>query len=291
MRAFVKVVEAGSFARAADLLELNGAVVTRLVADLEQHLGSRLLNRTTRSLSLTEQGGIYLESCRRILNDVDDADAQVRESSGVIKGHLRLIAASTVGLDLLAPRLIDYRRIHPRVTIELDLADRPLDMVERGYDLAVTPRFFDVPGHLVARTLFESPIILCASPEYLRESGMPLTPADLSRHSCLNFSHETVTRFWQLQSPAGTVPTSVNTVLLSNSPDVLLIAARSGLGICITGESLISSDLECSRLVRVLPDYDLGRLEIVLVYPSRKFVSAKVRSMIDFLSVAQGRDA
>jgi DNA-binding transcriptional LysR family regulator len=252
-----------------------------------------LLNRTTRSLSLTEPGSIYLESCRRILNEVDEADAQVRESSGTIQGHLRLVAASTVGLDLLAPRLIDYRRIHPRVTIELDLADHPLDMVERGYDLGVTPRLFDVPATMVARTLFEPPIILCASPDYLRESGMPSTPDDLSRHSCLNFSHETVSRAWQLQGPKGTVATSVNTVLQSNSPDVLLIAARSGLGICITGETLIANDLKCNRLVRVLPDYDLGRLEIILVYPSRKFVSAKVRSMIDFLlglSVGVSRD-
>lgn len=284
MRAFAKVVEVGSFARAADLLELNGAVVTRLVADLEHHLGSRLLNRTTRSLSLTEQGRDYYESCRRILEEVVEAEALVRESSGLIKGHLRLLASTTVGLDLLAPRLVDYRRLHPQVSIELDLTEHTLDMVESGYDLAIAPSLVTPPGHLIVRPLFATPIILCAAPEYLRQYGTPQTPADLGAHACLNFNHETVSGTWLLQGKDGTIPAAVNTVLLSNNIDVLRVAARSGMGICITGQTLIADDLNAGRLIRVLPDYHLGQTEIFLAYPSRKFVPAKVRSMIEFLS-------
>lgn len=284
MRAFATVVEAGSFARAAELLELNGAVVTRLMADLEHHLGSRLLNRTTRSLSLTEQGRGYYENCRRILDEVEEAEVLVRESSGIIKGHLRLLAGATVGLELLAPRLVDFRRLHPQVSIELDLTERSLDMVEAGYDLAVAPRLATTPGHLIARPLFATPIILCAAPGYLSQHGAPQTPADLAGHDCLNFNHENVSGTWLLQGKDGTTPAAVNTVLLSNNIDVLRVAARSGMGICITGQKLIEDDLSSGRLARVLPAYHLGQLEIHLAYPSRKFVPAKVRSMIEFLS-------
>lgn len=284
MRAFSKVVEAGSFARAAALMDRDTASVTRLVADLERHLGARLLNRTTRSLSLTEAGTGYLLRCRRILEDVDDAEALARENTGQVRGRLRMLAGTTLGLEILAPRLAGFRERHPDVIVELDLTDRPVDLVGEGYDLAVGPRLAEIPGHLVARRLFDTPVILAAAPGYLAARGIPRTPADLARHACLNFRHEALREHWTLHGAGGDLTVPIATVLLSNNADVLRVAARSGMGICVTGERVVEQDLRAGTLVRVLPDYAVGTLEIHIAYPGRRFLPAKVRAMIDFLS-------
>jgi len=285
MRVFAKVVEQGSFAGAGKLLDISNAVVTRHVADLEEHLGTRLLNRTTRRLSLTETGHAYLERVLQILQEIDDAEAIASAHSKKPSGTLRIYSHLGFGQTQLAQLLPAYASQYPDVILDVTLSDRTLDLVEDGFDVGI---FIDIQKYdsgMIARQLGVSKALLCASPEYVRRHGEPRELADVSRHACLNFSYEQLRHHWPVKGPDGqTIHIPVNGKVVSNSGELLRHCALAGMGIMIRPSFALGDDLAAGKLVRLLPEHELGCLSVVMVYPSRRLLSAKVRSFVDYMA-------
>ena len=289
MRTFVHVVDEGSFAAASRRLSLNQAVVTRLIADLESHLGARLLNRTTRSLSVTEAGETYLTRCRQILSEIDSAEEMVGAGTSNIGGKVRIAVPVVFGLEMMAPRLRKMRERYPDIKLDIELFDRPVDPIAEGFDLAILPSVYGISNSVVARPLADKPIVLCASREYLAAAGEPRVPNDLARHACIGVC-QMGNDHWKLADADGrpiTVP--VNIMLRSNNFALMRTAVRDGLGIGMLIEYTVEDDLASGKLRRVLPEWDVGAVHLNLVYPSREYLPRRVRAVIDF--VIEERDS
>ena len=285
MRVFAKVVEQGSFAGAGKALDISNAVVTRHVADLEEHLGTRLLNRTTRRLSLTEIGHAYLERVLQILQEIEDAEAIASSQSKKPGGTLRLYSHLGFGQAQLSHLLPAYAAGFPDVTLDVTLSDRTVDLVEDRYDAGIFIDFQKFDTGMIARQLAVSEAILCASPKYIKEHGTPRSVQDISKHACLNFSYEQLRHHWPVKGLDGeTVNIPVSSKVISNNGDLLRQCALAGMGIMIRPSFALGDDLAAGRLVRLLPDHELGQLTVVLVYPSRRLLSAKVRNFVDFMA-------
>lgn len=285
MRVFAKVVEQGSFARAAQMLDLSNAVVTRHVADLEEHLGTRLLNRTTRRLSLTETGHAYLERVLQILQEIEDAEAIASSHSKKPAGTLRIYSQLGFGQLHLAQLLHEYAKLYPDVALDATLSDRSVDLVEDGFDVGIFIDFQKIDASMIARQLGVTEIMLCASPDYVKRHGAPFELEDISRHACLNFSIEQIRHHWPIKGSDGNmlnIPISCKVV--SNNGDLLRQCALAGMGIVLRPSFALRDDLAAGRLVRLLPQHHLGQLSVVMVYPSRRLLSAKVRSFVDFMT-------
>lgn len=289
IRAFVKVAEAGSFARAADLLDLSVPRVSRLIGELEGHLGIRLLQRTTRKMSLTESGRLYLERCRPILHDLDDIQTQVAADALSVSGRLRLVAPVQFAIQKLGPVLAAYREAHPKVTIDLVLADRAVDLVQEGYDLAIQAARHVTGLSLISRHLTTTDFYTCAAPAYLAAHGSPEHPRDLAQHPYLAFRTEHGSDEIVYED-AGGEPVSVrlHPVFTTNNIGMVRTAALAGMGIATLSAYLADDDIQAGRLVRVLPQYRLADREFRLVYSSRKFLSLKVKAFIDLALVHFG---
>ncbi|RJG03614.1 LysR family transcriptional regulator [Noviherbaspirillum sedimenti] len=284
MRAFARVVEHGGFARAARSLNVSDTVVTRLVADLETHLGTRLLNRTTRKLSLTETGQVYLERVSQILLDIEDADAAASLMSKTPAGTLRIFSSVGIGKSQLSALLPRFAAVNPEIVLDTTFADRPADLVEEGFDVGVligTVQQFDAT--MIARQLCITQTFLVASPGYVKKYGAPKRPDDLTRHQCLTYPFESVRHRWTLHNARGSVDVPITGRVITNSVDLLRECALADMGIFILPSFAVRDGLSSGRLVRVLPDYHLERLPIMLVYPSRRLLSAKVRAFVDFM--------
>ncbi|MBC7414285.1 MAG: LysR family transcriptional regulator [Herminiimonas sp.] len=284
MRVFAKVVEQGGFARAGAALSMSNAVVTRHVAELESHLGTRLLNRTTRKVSLTETGQAYLERLQPILRAVEDADAIASSASQRASGTLRLYAHQSFGQQQLASLLPAYSMAHPDVTLEAFLSERTVDLVEEGFDVGIFSGLQKFDASLIARKLCSSEIMLCASPAYLEQRGVPAIPEDVAQHDCLNFDFDQLRSHWTIEGPDGLMSVPIHSKLVSNNGTLLRECTLAGMGISINASYAVRDDLTSGRLVRLLPGYPMGQLSIALVYPSRRLLSAKVRSFIDFMA-------
>ena len=284
MRVFAKVVEQGSFVRAAELLDISNAVATRFIADLEAHLGTRLLNRSTRRLSLTEAGQAYLERVHMILAEVDDAEALVSMETKRPAGTLAIYSNAGFGQSQLGEMLAAYAGIYPDVGLDVYLSDRSIDLVEEGIDIGFFSSMQKFDASMIVRQLGVAKVILCASPAYLERAGAPAQPEDLSRHSCLNFSHEYLRHHWHVNTEAGVMDVPIVSKVVSNSGVLLRDLALAGMGIVLRPSYSLGDDLRCGKLVQVLPGFDMGRVVISTVYPSRRLLSAKVRSFADFIS-------
>lgn len=284
MRVFAKVVEQGSFARAAAALGMSATVVTRNVADLEAHLGTRLLNRTTRRLSLTETGQQYLERVRQILADIDDADATASSSSRKPSGTLRIYCHPGFGQSQLAMLLPLYAQAMPDVVLDVTLADHTIDLVEEGFDVGIFLGLQKFDASMIARRLATSNVVLCASPAYLARRGTPATPAEISHHDCLNFAFEQLRHHWSVYWNDELVNVPITSRMVSNSGAVLRQAALAGMGIMPRSSFTLEDDLGSGRLVQLLQGHHLGQLSVMMVYPSRRLLSAKVRSFVEFMS-------
>ncbi|NUA27363.1 LysR family transcriptional regulator [Cupriavidus basilensis] len=283
MRVFSKVVELGSFARAAQQLEMSNAVVTRYVADLESHLGTRLLNRTTRSLSLTDAGETYLQRCQQILEDVEEAESVVTARSQSLSGTLRLVAPVMFGLHLLPATLARFQALYPEVVFDVLLSDRIVDIVEEGRDVGVVLSDLGLGSHLVARPLISAEIILCASPGYLRQHP-PLRHAhELTNHRCIAMRIPTAEHEWTLSGPEGEVTVPIRPGLLCSNAELAHQAALADMGVAMLSAYLARPNIEAGRLTHILQQYRLPRRDVSVVYPSRKFLPTKVRAFIDFL--------
>lgn len=281
---FVAVVGKGSFLQAAKSLNTSPANVTRYVSELEAYLGARLLNRTSRRLSLTESGQVLYERCRTILDEVAEAEALAGTSVLSPRGRLRINAPLSFGILHLAPLWPRFAARYPEVELDISLIDRVVDMVEEGYDLAIRISRAGTTAH-VARKLATSHNVACAAPEYLKRHGMPMVPADLARHACIGYSHAVTARDWHFLDVHDVIHVAkVTYAMTSNNGDTARAAALAGMGIIWQPTFLIGADLKAGRLVRVLPEYRMPDIDILALYPSRRHLGAKVRVMVDFLA-------
>jgi DNA-binding transcriptional LysR family regulator len=283
LEVFVEVVKRDSFARAAEALDTSPANVTRYISDLEAHLQTRLLNRSSRKMSLTSSGEALYERARSILDDVAEAEAIVSSATLQPHGVLRINAPLSFGVLHLAPLWAKFMRLYPEVQLDVSLIDRVVDIVEEGYDMAVRISRAGSASH-VARKLATSHNVLCASPEYIGQRGMPQTPAELLQHDGIGYSYAATADEWQLLDAGGQQHSvKMPCVMHTNNGDTALAAALGGLGIIWQPTFLVGADLRAGRLQRVLPDYHMPDMDVLAVYPSRRHLSAKVRVMIDFL--------
>ena len=283
METFVEVARAQSFTAAANRIGLSRAQVSKSVMQLERHLGTRLFNRTTRRISLTEVGRIYLQRCIDILDDIAETEAIAAEHTATARGRLTLSAPTSFAILHLQKAIPGYLRQYPEVQISLNLADRFIDVVEEGYDLVIRIAELE-DSSLIARRLAPCRRLLCAAPAYLEKHGTPRVPQDLAIHHCLVYSNELRSDSWRLQGAAGMETVRVNGPLCADNGDILRAAAVDGLGVTLLPTFIVGADLQAGRLVEVLADYCPAEISIYAVFPSRRFLSAKVRSFVDFMA-------
>lgn len=289
IEAFVAVAQAGSYARAAERLQTTRAALSRQVLDLEERLGTRLLHRTTRRLSLTETGAAYLERCRQILDDLRQADAEAGTTTASATGRLRINAPLTFGNLHLAPLWGEFLQLHPAVELDITLTDRVVDLVEEGFDLAVRIATEGrlSGGSLVARRLASDRMVLCAAPRYLRTAPPLAHPRDLAAHAVMAYSGWSGGDIWRFAGPLGeTAAVTVNPRLHTNSGDTCRAAALAAQGIVWQPAFLIGADLRSGHLVELLPDWQGPPLAVHAVWPGRHHLPGKVRAMVDFLADA-----
>ncbi|HUV23307.1 MAG TPA: LysR substrate-binding domain-containing protein [Gammaproteobacteria bacterium] len=287
MRIFVEVATAAGFSAAATRIGLSRAQVSKSVMQLEKHLGTRLFNRTTRRISLTEVGKVYLERCVDILQDIDETEAMASAQTREPRGRLTLSAPTSFGVLHLQSAIPAYLRQYPQVQISLNLADRFIDVVDEGFDLVI--RIAELQdSSLIARRLAPCRRLLCAAPAYLDQHGTPQVPQDLAIHHCLVYSNELKPDTWQLQGPGGIEAVKVNGPICADNGDILRAAAVAGLGVSLLPTFIIGPDLAAGRLRQVLADYCPPAISIHAVFPSRRYLSAKVRSFVDFMAVYFG---
>ncbi|MFV3127640.1 LysR family transcriptional regulator [Niveispirillum sp. KHB5.9] len=285
---FVSVVGKGGFAKAADALNTSPANVTRYVAELEGYLGTRLLNRTSRRISLTEAGQALFDRGRAILDEVAELEALAGAAAVRPRGRLRINVPVSFGIKHMAPLWPRFMERYPDVLLDVSLIDRVVDIVEEGYDLAIRISRAGSQSH-VARRLAVSRNIVCASPSYLARHGHPQVPADLgsAQHRCLIYTQAAMAEEWRLTDREGREhAVRVNGAMLTNNGDTARVAALEGAGIIWQPTFLIGPELRDGRLVPLLPGFRLPDIDVLAVYPSRRHLSAKVRVMVDFLAAA-----
>lgn len=279
---FVAVVNAGSFVGAADALELSKAAVSRHVADLEAQLGVRLLHRTTRRLSLTDDGQRFHARASDLLAVAGELESETRFSSGEAAGVLRINAPLTFGNLHLAPLWPGFVAAHPKVALDITLNDRVVDLVEEGYDLAV--RITNLANsQLVSRRLASTRVVACASPAYLTEHGTPSHPHELAGHQVVSYSYWTGGDDWRFSGPDGEARVRVQPCIHTNSGDTCRIAALRGQGVILQPDFLIGDDLRRGDLIELMPGWRSIELGIHAVYASRKHLPMKTRRLVDFL--------
>jgi DNA-binding transcriptional LysR family regulator len=285
MASFVAVVDAGSFIRAADSSGVSKAAISRHVNDLEQRLGVRLLHRTTRRLSLTAEGQAFHARCKEVLASVDEAESEITSHSGAPSGLLRVNAPLTFGVHHLAPLWGQFADLYPKVSLDVTLGDRVVDLVDEGYDLAV--RITSRTGSmLISRKLASTRMVLCASPAYLAKHGTPAQPSDLASHRAVSYTYWASRDVWEFTGPDGPVSVNVKACIHTNNGDTCRLAALDHQGIILQPTFIVGDDLDRGTLVELMPQYRSVELGIHAVYPTRKFLPLKVRRLIDFLADA-----
>ena len=280
---FAKVVDEGGFSAAARAMNLTPSAVSKQIGRLEDRLGARLLNRTTRSLSLTPEGRNFYDRCTRILADIDDAEAEVTQAHDSPRGVLRISCGVAFGRHQVSPLVPEFLERYPDVQVEMTLTDSVVDLVEQGIDLAV--RFGELrDSSLIARFLARSKRAICASPEYLERHGIPQTPQELDQHNCLFFSNLPHLNEWIFKMPDGEYAYQPNGNFCANNGETIHEMALQGLGIARLAEFLVSPDVRDGKLERILTDYyrDIT-VPIHALYPTRRHLSPKLRAFLDFL--------
>ena len=291
IEAFARVVESGSFARAAERLGLSTSAVSRQVSDLEAHLEARLLNRTTRRLSLTEAGQSFYERSVQLLADFEEAELALRAAAITPKGTLKLTCGVSFGERFIAPAIGEFAAQHRHVAFDLDLSDRAVDLVEEGFDMAIRIGSISQQGSLVSRRLGWTQIVCCASPAYLARHGTPRNPGELADRECLSYTLVPVPNEWRFENAQGESYTLyVSPRHRANNGRMLAAMAAADLGVIIEPDFNVSPEVKSGALVRLLKDYSLPRAPIAAVYPSRRHLSAKVRTFVDFLAARFARE-
>lgn len=281
MGVFAKSVDLGSFSAAAEALSMSPQLVAKHVNQLEQQLGLRLLNRTTRRQSLTEAGRIYYERVRIILAEVEAADSLAAEARAVPRGRLKINVPVTFGIHALAPKLPDYLARYPEVSVEMTLSNRFVDVVEEGYDAIFRVGDLSDSG-LIARGLAPYQLVVCAAPAYLAAHPPIHSPLDLQRHECLAFSHPILRSHWTFEGIEGKVVVPVTGRLMTDSGEALLSIAVAGMGILLQPMELVRTELAAGRLVTLLPEYKIPTRPMHILYAPDRRITPKLRSFIDF---------
>ncbi|GAB2604087.1 LysR family transcriptional regulator [Ramlibacter solisilvae] len=293
MRVFEQVVTERGFAAAARKLELAPAVVTRLVGDLEKHLGVRLLNRTTRQISLTPAGEAYLGRLRDILSDIDEADALAHAHTLEMTGVVRVLALPTLATHLVAPAIAGFQRQFPKVQIELHAVDTPRPNLQ-DYDLALLSDIDHLDGSAVVRRIRDTSAIICASPDYLRRHGEPSSPSELANHRWLRRrlagKRMQAVMLIDPSGREGPVKVDVPAAFVANHQDTLLRATVDGAGISSQSMHVVAPLLKSGQLTRVLRPWITERFSVVAALPSRKFMPARTRAFLEHI-IEQARRA
>src|SRR5271155_458844 len=284
MAVFAKVVESASFAAAARHFGMSPAMVSKHVQALEERLGVRLLNRTTRRVGATEVGQDYYERSRRILAEMEEAEVAAGDLQTIPRGRLRVTAPVSFGTHQLAPAIADYLAAYPDVSIDLSLDDPYVDLLERRFDVAL--RLGHLPdSSLIARKLYSLTTLLCASPGYLETNATPQTPADLASHNCLIYTYATQQNIWNFFDRHGKEESvRVSGRFQASGGDALRVLALKDAGIVLAPCYIVEDDLKAGRLIHLLPDYAAQETPVHAVYPHSRFLSAKTRTFIDFLA-------
>jgi LysR family transcriptional regulator for bpeEF and oprC len=283
MAVFRRVVEAESFSAVARETNMSQSTVSKHIASLEERLDTKLLNRSTRSLKLTEAGKEYYHHCIRILNDFQEAEASVGKGKIDPTGTLRISTSAAFGRTCILPYLSEFLSAYPDINIDLIFNDNYIDLVKEGIDLAIRIGPLE-DSSLIARKIGSSPRLIVASPEYLVNHGRPKKPVDLIKHDCLFYTLQKSPDLWYFNSTQeGDESIRVNSRLKASSPDAICDATLEGLGISILGEWYVRKHVREGKLKVILPDYKPTTYDIHAVYPERRFVPQKVKRMIEFL--------
>jgi DNA-binding transcriptional LysR family regulator len=283
MEVFTNVVEFEGFSAAASHLGISRASVSKQVIQLEESLGARLLNRTTRRVSVTEVGEAYYERCKRVLAEVEEADLLVEQLHSEPRGTLKVSAPMSFGVAHLGPAVSDFLSEYRELSISLTLNDRFTDLIEEGFDIAIRIAQ-SADSSLIARRLSGVRCVMTATPEYLERKGVPTKPQDLSGHQCLSYSYLASGLEWSIFGPNGATSVKVSGPLKANNGEVLLQAARQNLGVAFLPIFLVREDIQAGVLVPVLEQYRLPELSVYAVSPPNRFPARKVQAFIAFLA-------
>jgi len=281
---FVQVAETGSLSRAAEALDLSNAAASRHLQALEDRLGARLVERNTRRLYLTDPGKEFFSRAKTVLADLKDAEDAVNASTLNPTGTLRITASLSFSMHHVAPLLREYTQRYPNVSVHVEAANRYLDIIDNNIDVAIRTREFEPDSNITIRRLGQTRRILAAAPRYLAKHGRPKTLEDLAQHKLLIYTHANNPNELRFTRDGQTTTLSVKGLLESNDGQILRAAALDGMGILVQPTYILYDDMVAGRLVPVLDDWDLPRLTVNLAYPSRKHLSAKVRTFIDFMA-------
>ena len=281
---FVQIAETGSMSRAAEALDLSNAAASRHLSALEERLGARLVERNTRRLYLTDTGQEFFSRAKGILAELKDAESAVNATSLNPTGVLRISASLSFSLHHIAPLLREYTQRYPNVTVHIEAANRYMDIIDNNIDVAIRTREVEPDSNITIRRLAETRRILTASPRYLAQHGLPKTLEDLARHKLLIYTLANNPNELRFTREGKTTIMNVKGVLDANDGQILRVAALDGLGILVQPSYIVYDDIVAGRLVPVLDEWDLPRLTVNLAYPSRKHLSAKVRTFIDFVA-------
>lgn len=291
LRVFLRVVEAGSFAHAAEQLGTSGAAASRQIAALENHLQVRLLHRTTRKLSLTTSGEVFLEKARHIVAAIEQAEGFGAATPEAVSGTLRIAAPLSFGLAALGPVLAGFRQRYPRLRLDLDLSDRVVDLSAHGFDVALRISR-DPSPQLVARRIAPVNLVPCASPEYLRLRGTPKHPSDLAKHETLSYSLLSCGETWPFTNPNGElIQVRIAPCVSATNGDVLRDIAVAGGGVIVQPTFIVEREVAAGRLVPLLPGWTLPQFHLYAVYLTHRQLSAKVRLFVDYLVERMGAHA
>jgi DNA-binding transcriptional LysR family regulator len=289
VQAFVRVVEAGSFAAAARQLGLTTSAVSKRVTQLEAFLGVRLLQRTTRYVHVTDLGSLFYERAVEIVTLLDDAIGTLQHGQATPAGLLRLSSPTSFGMLHVAPALCDFHARYPALKVEIILNDRVVNPVEEGFDVCLQdagPR----PNSMVERRLFPLRRVVCAAPQYLATHGTPRQPHEVSQHACIQYSYLESGGVWRFDSPSGPIAVPIDPILRTNNGRIMLDAAVQGKGIAVLPTFLAAPDLQRGALVVLLPDFPFPALTLSAVYPRRQHVPARVKLLLDFFIARFGSE-
>ena len=281
---FVQVVDSGSFTSAAQRLDISKSVVSKYITRLEGHLGARLLNRTTRRLSLTEVGRVFYERSRKGLIDIQEAQLEVSRLQSEPRGLLRINTPMSFGILHIAPALPEFTAQYPEVTVDMNLDDRKVDVIEEGFDISV--RISDLPdSSLVARRIAPCRHAIVAAPSYIEQRGEPSSPDDLRDHNIITYRYQESAQLWHFRTPDNkTTSAAVSSTVTMNNSLAIRSALLEGAGIARIPTFVVGGDIQAGRLIPLLSNYETLEVAIFVVYPQRQHLSPKVRAFVDFIA-------
>jgi len=281
---FTQIVDRGTITAAAEHLQLAKSAVSRRLSELEEKLGVELFHRSTRKINLTDSGLAFYQRCTQILDDLIEAEFSVTQSHQEIRGKIKIAAPLSFGLMHLAPAIIDFKKLHPAVTFDIDFSDREVDLIQEGFDVAV--RIAELKdSSLIARKLAELSTVVCASPEYLSQHGEPKTPEELEQHDCITYSYLEQPELWNfLDKNGSSIAITVQQIIRVNNGEFMRDAAAEGLGIIRQPTFISYKDIAAGKLRPILQEYTSAPVNVYAIYPPTRHLSQRVRQFIDFLA-------